>query len=155
MKTPILNTTSMMKLTFILNLFFFTASIFAQNSAVNTKNNIAIQGYDPVAYFTENKATVGKKEINSKVEGATYYFSSKKNKALFDKNPANYMPQYGGYCAYGVSQGYKAPIKPESFTIFNGKLYLNYNLEVRDTWSKNLEERVSNGDKNWIKIISK
>lgn len=155
MKVTFLNSKSMMKLFFIFNLIFFSTTILAQDGAVNTKNNIAIQGYDPVAYFKENKAVKGNAAIKSTVDDVVYYFSSNENKALFDKNSKKYIPQYGGYCAYGVSEGYKAPIEPDAFTIIDDKLYLNYNLKVRNMWSKNLEERLTNGDKNWKKIILK
>ncbi len=155
MKISFLQSKSMIKLFFIFNLILFTTVSVAQDGAVNTKKNVAIQGYDAVSYFTDNKAVKGNAAIKSTVDGVVYNFSTVENKALFDKNPINYLPQYGGYCAYGVSEGHKAPIDPESFSIIDGKLYLNYNLKVKDMWSKNLEERVSNGDKNWEQINSK
>ena len=124
------------------------------NSAehTNLKNGIAIQGYDPVAYFTVSKPTPGDKTIQATYEGATYYFTSQENKDAFTKNPEQYVPQYGGFCAYGMSEGYKAPVKPESFTIVNNKLYLNYNLKVREDWSKNKEARIAKATVNWEKI---
>lgn len=126
-----------------------TTSIFAQP---NVENKIAIQGYDPVAYFESNKAIEGKKEITSEFNGAIYYFSSENNKSLFLKNPELYMPQFGGYCAYGMSEGYKAPIQPEAFTVIDNKLYLNYNLEVREMWLKDQKNRIEKASKTWEKI---
>jgi len=124
-------------------------TIFAQT---NLKNKIAIQGYDPVAYFEINKAIEGKEEITSEFNGAIYYFSSENNKTLFLKNPEQYIPQFGGYCAYGMSEGYKAPIQPEAFTIVDNKLYLNYNLEVKEMWLKDQENRIAKAAKTWEKI---
>ena len=118
----------------------------------NLKNKIAIQGYDPVAYFESNKAIEGKKEINSEFNGASYYFSSVDNKTLFLKNPEHYIPQFGGYCAYGMSEWYKAPIQPEAFTIVDSKLYLNYNLDVKEMWLKDQKNRIEKASKTWEKI---
>lgn len=121
----------------------------------NQKNGVAIEGHDPVAYFTVNKAVRGSQQLQAKFEDATYYFSSTENKRLFEENPRKYIPQYGGYCAYGMSNGYKAPIEPEAFTIVDGKLYLNYNLEVRTEWQKERDERIKRADANWNKMHKK
>ena len=126
-----------------------TTSIFAQN---NLKNKIAIQGYDPVAYFESNKAVEGNKTITSEFNNAIYFFSSDDNKAQFLKDPEQYLPQFGGYCAYGMSEGYKAPIQPEVFTIVDQKLYLNYNLEVKEMWLKDRENRITKASKTWEKV---
>ncbi len=126
-----------------------TNSIFAQT---NLKNKVAIQGYDPVAYFESNTAIEGKKGHSSEYNGAVYYFSSEDSKAVFLKNPEQYLPQFGGYCAYGMSEGYKAPIQPEAFTIVDNKLYLNYNLEVKEMWLKDQENRITKASKTWEKI---
>ena len=138
----------MKKLIFLL-VALIANSVFAQT---NVENKIAIQGYDPVAYFESNKAIEGKKEITSEFNGAIYYFSSENNKSLFLKNPELYMPQFGGYCAYGMSEGYKAPIQPEAFTVVDNKLYLNYNLEVREMWLKDQKKRIEKASKTWEKI---
>lgn len=117
----------------------------------NTKNGIAIQGYDPVAYFESNKPVQGNKEITANYQDAVYYFSSKENKETFLKNPSSYIPQYGGFCAYGMSEGYEAPIQPEAFTIVDNKLYLNYNLKVKATWVNEKDNRIEKANKNWEK----
>lgn len=124
-------------------------TVFAQK---NLKDNIALQGYDPVAYFENNMAVKGEPTISANFEGAVYNFSTEKNKALFLKNPTQYEPQFGGYCAYGMSEGYKAPIKPEAFTIVDNKLYLNYNLEVKEMWLKKQKERIQKAELNWGKL---
>jgi YHS domain-containing protein len=85
-------------------LVLITLSMGAQN---NLKNGIAIQGYDPVAYFEDGKAIAGNKEISATFDNATYFFSKEAHKVLFLQNPYKFVPQYGGYCAYGLSKGYK------------------------------------------------
>jgi YHS domain-containing protein len=136
-------------------ILFTVLSVSAQKSAVFEKSDKAIRGYDPVAYFTEGKPVEGKEEFVYNWNNANWYFSSPQNLNLFKANPEKYAPQYGGYCAYGLSNGYKASTVPEAWTIVNGKLYLNYSLKVRDTWDKNRAERIANADKNWPQIKNK
>lgn len=132
---------------------FLSATTFAQTEKhLNIKDKIAIQGFDPVAYFESNIAIEGNKEIKSEYNGAIYYFSSESNKSLFLKNPSYYEPQFGGFCAYGMSEGYEAPVKPEVFTIVDSKLYLNYNLKVKEMWSKEQTARIEKAAVNWAKI---
>lgn len=133
-------------------LVLMTMSISAQN---NLKDGVAIQGYDPVAYFVEGKAVLGLNEIKTKYVNATYYFATEANKEEFVKNPNKFVPQYGGYCAFGLSKGYKAPIDPKAFTIVEDKLYLNYSLDVKAEWMKQREERIVKANENWEKIKNK
>jgi YHS domain-containing protein len=130
-----------------------TITTFAQTKTidknVNTQNGVAIQGYDPVAYFEVGKAVKGIKDISTNFQEAIYYFSTEEHKTSFLKNPMQYIPQFGGYCAYGMSEGYNAPISPEAFTIVNNQLYLNYNLKVRETWLKDRDKRIEKATKNW------
>lgn len=133
-------------------LVLMTMSISAQN---NLKDGVAIQGYDPVAYFVEGKAVLGLKEIKTQYDNATYYFATDVNKEEFVKNPDKFVPQYGGYCAYGLSKGYKASIDPKAFTIVEDKLYLNYSLDVKAEWMKQREERIVKANENWEKIKNK
>jgi len=142
----------MKKLILMLFVAFLSATTFAQTAKhINLKNNVALQGYDPVAYFEINRPTQGNREINAKYNGAIYYFSSESNKALFLKNPSQYEPQFGGFCAYGMSEGYEAPIQPDAFTIVENKLYLNYNLKVKETWLKERDVRIGKAIVNWNK----
>jgi YHS domain-containing protein len=136
-------------------ILFTILSVNAQKSAVFEKSDKAIRGYDPVAYFTEGKPVQGKEEFVYNWNNSNWYFSSQQNLNLFKTNPEKYAPQYGGYCAYGLSNGYKASTVPEAWTIVNGKLYLNYSLKVRNTWDKNRAERIANADKNWPQIKDK
>ena len=123
----------------------------------NLENKIAIQGYDPVAYFTQKKAVKGKKEITASYEGVTYLFSSQANKENFVKTPTNYEPQYGGWCAYAMgSSGEKVDVDPETFKIVNGKLFLFYNAYFNNTlksWNKDEANLNKKADVNWKKII--
>ena len=113
----------------------------------------AIRGYDTVAYFTENKAVEGVDEYSTEYMGATWLFSSAENLALFTADPEKYAPQYGGYCAYAVSKNSTASIKPELFTIHDGKLYLNYNESINDKWRANKEDFIKKADKNWPGLV--
>lgn len=114
-----------------------------------SQGGLALQGHDPVAYFTVNKAAPGDANITATHEGATYRFVSADNKALFQADPGRYLPQYGGYCAYGASQGYEAPVEADKFTIVNGKLYLNYNGRVQATWRKDTGGYIDKADAYW------
>ncbi len=114
----------------------------------------AIKGYDTVAYFTENKPVKGKSDFSTEYNEATWLFSSQENLDLFLANPEMYAPQYGGYCAYAVSQGSTASIKPELFTIHDGKLYLNYNEKINNKWNANKEAFIVDADKNWPELLA-
>ena len=123
----------------------------------NLDGGIAIQGYDPVAYFTQNKAVKGKKDLAVYNQGVTYYFSSVENKELFKANPARYEPEYGCWCAYAMGEkGEKVSVDPETFKILNGKLYLFYNSLFNNTlksWNKNEASLKSKADANWPKLF--
>ncbi|WP_333599728.1 YHS domain-containing (seleno)protein [Flavobacterium sp.] len=144
----------------ILILFVTLLSVtgFAQNSRAtqfNLENKVALQGYDPVAYFTQKKAVKGKKEIAATNDGVIYYFASQANKEAFAKNPTSYEPQYGGWCAYAMgSSGEKVAINPETFKILDGKLYLFYNAYFNNTlksWNKDEPNLKKKADGNWKK----
>ena len=125
----------------------------AKKAAVYSSWGLAISGYDPVAYFKQNKPVKGSSEHSSKWNGATWRFTSAENKAAFDANPTRYAPQYGGYCAWAVSQGYTASTDPDAWRVVNGKLYLNYNKSVRATWSKDIPGNIAKGDRNWPDVL--
>ena len=146
----------MKKQILILFVAFLSATSFSQTSKhINVKGKLGIQGYDPVAYFESSKAIEGKKEITSEYKGVMYQFASENNRVLFLKNPEYYLPQFGGFCAYGMSEGYEAPVKPEAFTIVDNKLYLNYNLKVKEMWSKEQSARIEKAAVNWENIQKK
>lgn len=120
--------------------------------AVNVRNGLALDGYDPVAYQTEQRATPGSAAFTLTHEGAVYRFASEASRAAFEADPARYLPAYGGYCAYGMARGYRAKIDPQAFTVVNGRLYLNYSLEVRDRWSKDIAGYLQKADANWLRL---
>jgi YHS domain-containing protein len=143
-------------------LLIFSVSSIAQNTDLRTRqynlsNKLAIQGYDPVAYFLQNKALKGKKELNHTYQGVVYYFSSKNNLEAFQKNPTAYEPQYGGWCAYAMgANGEKVDVDPETFKIIDQKLYLFYNRFFNNTlksWNKDESRLKVKADQSWQKII--
>lgn len=126
----------------------------AQADFFATKEGV-IKGYDVVAYFTEGKASKGSREYQLDWQGEKWLFSSKENKELFQANPHKYIPQYNGYCAFGISKGEKFPIDPHAWAIVDGKLYLNYNKNVQKDWMADQEKMISLADLNWKKLTSK
>jgi YHS domain-containing protein len=144
----------------ILVLTFTIGTGYAQNALrakqFNLEKGLAIQGYDPVAYFTLNKAVKGNKQFAASAEGVLYYFSSAANKDLFLKEYKKYEPQYGGWCAYAMgANNEKVEIDPETFKILDGKLYLFYHTWANNTltkWNKEEANLKSKADKNWMAI---
>jgi YHS domain-containing protein len=144
---------------FLIFLFLDTAT--AQN-AQRVKNfnidktTLAIEGYDPVAYFTSKKGIEGKMEISLVREGITYYFSSIQNRELFKVNPSKYEPQFGGWCAYAMGEnGEKVSVDPQTFKVLDGKLYLFYNKFFTNTlkdWNKNENALRQKAEQNWSKF---
>jgi YHS domain-containing protein len=123
---------------------------------VNKNNkNLALRGYDAVAYFTGGKLAAGRAEFQHKWQDAIWYFSSAANRDAFAKNPEKYAPQYGGYCAWAVAHNYTADGDPQAWKIVDGKLYLNYNLQVREMWEKAIPTYIKKGDENWPRLVKK
>lgn len=122
----------------------------------NLDDNIAISGYDPVAYFKHNKAVKGKKDMAVSHEGVIYYFSSIENKEEFKKAPSHFEPAYGGWCAYAMgANGEKVSIDPATFKIVDGKLYLFYNKFFNNTlksWNKDEAKLKPAADASWKKF---
>ena len=128
------------------------STTFAQKAEIFTTNGKAIRGYDVVAFFSESKPVQGNESFSYTWKDATWLFSSKENLELFKMNPEKYAPQYGGYCAYGMSGGYKAPTVIETWKILNGKLYFNYSLKVQELWNKDQSGFIQKADLNWEKV---
>ena len=130
-------------------------TLWAQEPVSTDPDGLAVGGYDPVAYFTEQKAVPGTPGINTEHDGAVYRFSSTANREAFLKNPQAYLPQYGGYCAWAVSRGSSAGIDPEAWTIQDGRLFLNLSRGVHRRFQKDLEENIRKADANWPKVKSR
>lgn len=130
----------------------FSAS--AAGSSIYAEGGVAIDGTDPVSYFKQGKPIAGSPDITHEWNGATWRFSSEENRAAFAATPQAYAPQYGGYCAYAVSEGYTASTVPDAWKIVDGKLYLNYSRSVQRRWEKNYSERIVNADKNWPSVLN-
>lgn len=142
----------------LLSLSFFLALVlsgFSQKSEVFIFEGTAIRGYDPVAYFTDNKAVKGDDRFSFEWKNAVWHFANGENLAAFKSDPQKYAPQYGGYCAYGTSEGHKAPTNPDAWTIINNKLYFNYNKNVQSMWKKDTEGNIQKAEKNWPLIKDK
>jgi len=122
------------------------------NKTLITK--LAVQGYDPVAYFTDGKAVEGSKDFEYEWMDARWRFASAAHREAFVKSPETYAPQYGGYCAYGVSDGHAVKIDPEAWKIVDGKLYLNYNKKVQQLWLADIPGFIKKADQNWPKLLA-
>jgi YHS domain-containing protein len=151
-----------MKIWFSLLFFLATANSFAQTDVFREKQfnldeGVAIKGFDPVSYFTQNKAVKGKKEFSLPYRGVNYHFASAADRDLFQANPAKYEPQYGGWCAYAMgNDGSKVEVDPETFKIINGKLFLFYNRFFNNTlktWNQDEVKLHNQADVNWQKIV--
>jgi YHS domain-containing protein len=139
----------------MLLLVMVTAAV-AEKRLINVdKNGLALKGYDPVAYFTENRPVKGDAKFQSTFNGATYYFASAANKKTFEADPNKYEPQFGGFCAYAASQGHTAKIEPDAFEVLNGRLLLQYDRSVRDLFNKDQQGNLAKADRNWPSIVQK
>lgn len=119
------------------------------------KASLAIQGYDPVAFFTDGKPVKGKPEFPARHNGALYYFASKEHRDLFDADPAKYEPVFGGYCAYGVSRNKLVEIDVDAFQIVDNKLLLQYSKGVRDDFNKDTKGNLAKANANWPVLVEK
>lgn len=118
----------------------------------NGQSTTAINGFDPVAYFTEEKPTRGSGHHVAVFDGATYLFASEANKKLFEANPAKYAPAFGGYCAFGASVEKKFVADPQVWKIVDGKLYLALDAEIQSQWNKDVSGNIRKADTNWPRI---
>jgi YHS domain-containing protein len=125
----------------------------AQAPVVNAEDGVALAGHDPVAYFTETRPVPGQAEITAAHDGVTYRFASAGNRDAFLAEPARYLPQYGGWCAYGMARGYKAVVDPAAFTVAGGKLYLNYNAAIAAQWQRNRAHEIRRADAHWPTVL--
>jgi len=133
-----------------------SATAAAALSPVNQSllGGVAIDGFDPVAYFTDGRPVEGSKAYSFEWRGATWRFASAAHRDLFAAAPEKYAPQYGGYCAWAVSNGYTADTDPEAWSIVDGRLFLNYSLEVRAKWEQDSRGNIVKADGNWPKLLA-
>ncbi|MEQ8180066.1 MAG: YHS domain-containing (seleno)protein [Amphiplicatus sp.] len=131
------------------------APAFAADNEVYTGrfSSLAVGGYDPVAYFEQSGPVKGQSQYAYEYKGATWRFSSAENLAAFTADPDAYAPQYGGYCAWAVSQGYTAPGNPKNWSVVEGKLYLNYNDKVQRDWEKDIPGFIAKAEDNWPGVL--
>ena len=122
---------------------------FAGADIETNNNGVILAGYDAVAYFSENAAVEGSSEFTAVHNNAIYYFSSAENRDTFKGNPSKYEPQYGGFCAYGAALGKKFSVNGKAFEIVDGKLYVNKNEDVYETWVEDKAENIDEADKQW------
>lgn len=123
------------------------------NKIFKDDNGAAIEGYDVVAYFIDQKALIGNPEITYKVNDAEWYFKNEDHLKIFRESPEKYLPQFGGFCAYGISSDGKLyPSNPTAWKIVDEKLYLNYNKEYQQRWEKDIDENIKKAKSVWEKI---
>ncbi len=132
---------------------FGAGAALAQNE--NLVAQVGVSGYDLVSYYTESKPVRGNGNHVVEYEGVTYLFSSEENKSAFEKNPEQYLPAYGGYCAYGTAVGKKFYGDPEVWEIVDGTLYLNLDENIQKEWNKDKQGNIEKADVNWPKIKDK
>lgn len=126
----------------------YSTGYFADEMVFSTEAG-AIDGYDPVAYFTEGAATKGSDRITAEHAGAVWRFATSENRQAFLASPDKYKPQYGGFCAFGMSEGYTAYTDPNAWTVLEGRLYLNYSVDVKADWEQNRAQRIVTADGHW------
>ncbi|MEM9053819.1 MAG: YHS domain-containing (seleno)protein [Pseudomonadota bacterium] len=129
---------------------------FADKDPIYTskRSNLALQGYDTVAYFTIGEPTKGSADYTTTYQGAEFRFVSEENLNLFLGDPEKYVPQYGGYCAWAVAQGKTAKGDARRWAIVDGKLYLNYNGSIQRKWDKDRTGFIVKGDQNWPSVLN-
>jgi YHS domain-containing protein len=140
----------------VIALAIITMGMAAQKPAtksINTRHDVALRGYDAVAYFQDGKPIKGRDEFKHEWMGVTWQFASAANRDRFAQNPEMYAPQYGGYCAYAASQNYIYDADPKVWKIVNGKLYLNYNQQAQQLWEQDVPGNIKKGDQHWPQLI--
>ena len=147
----------MKKILLLIAISVLALPVFAQTKTLLNldSSGVAIQGYDPVAFFTDGKPVKGDPKFLSKRDGAIYYFASKEHKDLFNADPAKYEPCFGGYCAYGVSRKKLVEIDVNASQIVDGKLLLQYSKGVRDDFNKDQAGNLAKANANWPALVEK
>jgi YHS domain-containing protein len=137
-------------------LLVLPAARAAEKTLLNLdRNGLALQGHDPVAFFTLGAPAKGRPEFESTHRGAKYRFQSAQHKAAFDADPDKYAPQFGGWCAYGVAKGQLVKIDPAAFQIVDGRLLLQYSRGVRNDFNRDAAGNLKKADANWPGLVEK
>lgn len=149
MKQPVFKLSSLLLAVLVFSAFKVQAAPVDQNL---DKDGVAIHGYDPVAYFSNSQPTPGDAKYTAIHNDATYRFSSSANRDTFRASPDKYLPQFGGFCAYGVAVRKKLDGDPQAWRIVEGKLYLNLNPDVQKKWLDDIPGNLGKANENWPKI---
>jgi YHS domain-containing protein len=144
---------TLIKSTFATSALLVSSLSFAANVEVNANSNdLAIKGYDTVSYFTKGAPTKGSDKFTAAYNGAIYQFSTADNRDLFKSEPSKYAPQYGGFCAFGVTMNKKFDTDPTAWHIRGDKLYLNLNKDVQKKWVTDIPGYIETAQTNWVDI---
>ncbi|MES2126698.1 MAG: YHS domain-containing (seleno)protein [Pseudomonadota bacterium] len=135
--------------------FLLSACAFLAHAETARDNVVGAGGYDLTSYFTQEKPQRGNGHHVAVVDGVSYLFASDENKKAFEAAPAKFLPQYGGFCAFGASINKKFIADPDMYDIVDGKLYLNLDSKIRGIWLQDVAGRIKTGDANWKVIASK
>ncbi|MGJ8655863.1 MAG: YHS domain-containing (seleno)protein [Akkermansiaceae bacterium] len=138
---------------YVMVLLAVTMNLYAAPDKMESK--LALGGYCPVCYIAADKANMGDAKFTSELKGMRYQFVSAKTKAMFDADPTKFLPEYDGYCAYGMSLGKKFESDPTTYTVVDGKIYLNKNAEVKELFAKGTEGLIVKADKEWASMEKK
>ena len=132
-------------------------STIATKELVNVAgaSDVALSGYDPVAFFTESKPINGDFNITATHRGSTYFFANEERKKLFLQDPDKYAPQNGGFCSFGVSVGALLPIDIRTWQVHNGKLYVTLNPDIQQMFNDGIDGHIANAAKNWPGLVEK
>ena len=122
---------------------------------VYQNGGVAVGGFDVVSYHRMQNPVAGSTELTHEWQGVTWRFADATNLKLFQEDPGKFAPRYGGYCAYALAKGALAPTDPEAWTIYHGKLYLNFSKSVREKWLADVASNVTTADQNWPAILDK
>lgn len=139
----------------IIGWFQLCVALLAKDLPNVDKEGVGLQGYDPVAFYTIKQPVKGRVEFESSHGGARFRFASKKHKELFDEDPEKYAPQFGGWCAYGVSRGVLVPIQIEAWQIVDGRLLMQKSRGVRDDFNEDPSGNLSKADAQWPRLLEK
>ncbi|MDT0629441.1 YHS domain-containing (seleno)protein [Alteromonas sp. W364] len=151
MKLPTILRATAVATTLAFSAFTFAADVDHNANA----NDVAIQGYDTVSYFTPGAPVKGSSDFTATYKNAIYQFSSAENRDAFKQDPAKYAPQYGGFCAFGVTMNRKFDTDPLAFKIVDEKLYLNLNSQVQERWLTDVDGFINTAEQNWGGIKAK